>query len=346
MQLTKPLTLITMKKIIILTITALFPIIIFAQAPYILLVGQETYEPLSDPISINQEEVWNEWDSYPVYFGFTVPIFNGEVSSVNLNPGYGFNFPAFGDYHLYLYHWPFGGPLLLDRGYNSEVSQSPLSFQITGNEGNRIIKLQWENAGFVMDIISNEEYYEATNSDSVSFQIWIYENDGKIKLHFGPNSITNENSYGNWNGGVMGPFSKFIIGNYLFDIYGNADNPSYDWYSNEGIQYGQMLIGTPSEGVVYTLNPNFDNVAMSEPMLVQNKINYRWNPIENSMLIDIDRESYFMGSVNVYAIDGRLIFTDIIDSHHSNFTISNIEEGIYIVKVAIDKSIQTFKIKK
>jgi hypothetical protein len=60
---------------------------------------------------------------------------------------------------------PFGSSLI-DRGFGSGNSQSPLSYQVTGNSGDQIFKIQWENAGFL-----NEYDALGTLNDYINFQI-------------------------------------------------------------------------------------------------------------------------------------------------------------------------------
>ena len=333
-----------MKKARLLLFGLIISIVTSGQSPYILSVKQDNYEELINPISLNNDEIWNENSSYPVSMNFNIPISGGYATSMNLNAGSGFNFPTSGYYHMYFFHWPFGGPLLLDRGYNTSESASPLDYEIIGNVGERIVKLQWSNAGFLMDMISYGEN-TVTFQDSINFQVWFYEQNGKIEFHFGPNSVLNPDSYGNWNGGVTGPFSNFIIGDSLFDIFGNADNPSYQWISNEGIVYGGELIGIPSEGTVYELIPDF-TVSIDQNTTTDKKINVTWNPSLNRIILESANFNYNNGLIEIFSINGQLLFKREIFNNMQLIEIKNLTTGIYLTRIRLDNEIVTKKIIK
>ncbi|OFY33552.1 MAG: hypothetical protein A2W91_10270 [Bacteroidetes bacterium GWF2_38_335] len=232
------------------------------QSPYILTTTQEPYTTLENPISINGTTEWNQESSFPVSAGFDFPIYQSTANSVNILSGSGFNIPYSGYYHMLFFHWPFGGSLLLDRGHGTGTSLSPLDYEIIGEAGNRILKLQWTNAGFYWDIVDNE-YSTVTNSDYINFQAWFYESDGKIELRFGPSSVLNPDSYCAF-ASKTGPYPKFMIGDHLIDIFGDANNPSYQWISNEGIVYGNMIVGIPDNETVYIFTPDFSPFTLNE----------------------------------------------------------------------------------
>lgn len=320
-----------MKKRILIVVGILVTLYLKGQSPYTFSVRQESYNELSNPISLNNGNEWSKQSTFAVYLDFEIPIQDGTVNSLNLNAGNGFDFPYSSYYNLFLFHWPFGGSLLLDRGYNTGVTQSPISYEIAGTEGDRIVKLEWKNAGFYMDIVENE-LWNSTNSDFIDFQIWLYENDGKIEIHIGPNSVLNQDSYGHSNGGVTGPFSKFIIGDNMIDLFGNADNPSYQWISNEGIQYGGMLIGIPSEGKVYEFTPDFYMSIIEDNS--NNEIEIEWMKYQNQLIISNNK--YGKGLVELFSIDGRKITSKEFESQKNHLSIDLKQHGIFIVKVSLN----------
>jgi hypothetical protein len=80
---------------------------------------------------------------------------------------------------------PFGASLV-DRGYGTSHSLSPLSYELTGDIGNRIFKMEWKNVGFLFEFLVNN-----TLNDYVNFQLWLYEASGNIEIHYGPSQILN-----------------------------------------------------------------------------------------------------------------------------------------------------------
>jgi len=315
----------------------------YSQCPYRLSVSNADYLELENPISVNDGVVWDESDSFTVEVGFDLPISGGVVSSIGFEPGYGFSLPSESWYNLFLFHWPFGGAFLCDREHDGGESDSPLDYEIVGSPDNRIVKLQWTNAGFVMDMTSSD-YFSPTFQDYVNFQIWFYEADGQIEIHFGESSVVNRNSYGYWNSGAEGPWSKFIIGDYMIDIFGPADNPDYEWISNEDIVYGRMMKGIPDEGLVYTFIPDFTASAeLTES--VEDEISVRWNAANNELLIDYQDIAETRGHVAVYSITGQNLFTGELPQNNK-IKIKQSSESLLIVRLAIGNKIITKKLMK
>ena len=56
-------------------------------------------------------------------------------------------------------------------------SLSPVSYQLGGVPGSRILKVEWKNAGFHMDIAADNK-----SVDFVNLQIWLYEESNDIEL--------------------------------------------------------------------------------------------------------------------------------------------------------------------
>ena len=123
-----------MKRTTILIFGILIPLFVFAQSPYVLTLRQAEYQELENPISINNGEVWDENASFPVMIDYEFPLKDEKVNGIVLNPGHGCSFISNVFYHLFFFHFPFGGSFLLDRGYGSSESLSPLDYEIIGEE--------------------------------------------------------------------------------------------------------------------------------------------------------------------------------------------------------------------
>lgn len=307
--------------------------------PYKFEVETKAYTVLENPISINDSEIWNRDNGYPIFLDFDIPIFGGVSNSVNIHPGFGFNFPAYGSYHLYFFHLPVntGGPLLQDRGVSEEVSKSALDYEITGNQGERIVKVQWENAGFRwdMDTVIWQGYVTATFSDWIDFQIWFYEEDGRIEIHFGPQSILNPGSYLEFN---RGPRPIFWIKNYWMDLYGDPDNPSYNWFDPWGSWNSGSLSGIPKEGTVLIFVPDF-TASIDETDSFEDEISVRWNAVNNELLFDFKDIGETQGHVAVYSIVGQILFTGELYQNQRSIKIGHMPEGILIVKLIVNNKV-------
>jgi len=74
---------------------------------------------------------------------------------------------------------------IIDRGFNTGTSLSPLSFRLDGQVGSQILKIEWNNVGF---------FEEATLQDFMNFQLWLYEEGNIIEYRYGSNEINDPDS--------------------------------------------------------------------------------------------------------------------------------------------------------
>src|SRR5688572_13175295 len=99
------------------------------------------------------------------------------------------------------------GADLVDRGFIEGTQLSTIKSSVTGNAGFRVFTLEFDNAGFYGDLFLN-----GTSTDYVSFQLKLYEENGDIVYHFGPNSVSQPQlAYGGFDGPFMGIAEDYDI---------------------------------------------------------------------------------------------------------------------------------------
>ncbi|GAB4316374.1 MAG: hypothetical protein Kow00127_07820 [Bacteroidales bacterium] len=129
--------------------------------PWTSTTAMKPYVELANPISLNNGIPWDQNSVFPIFFNFEFSIYNHTYNSINVDAGGGIIFPGNPTKSLRVYHTPFGGYMLKDKGDN--VSLSDISYEVEGVEGEYIIKIQWKNAGFV------QWYSTSDTSDFVDF---------------------------------------------------------------------------------------------------------------------------------------------------------------------------------
>jgi hypothetical protein len=96
--------------------------VIYAQdEPYISITSTEDYVELINPISVNDGEIWSSNSIYLLNFDFDFNIFDQTFSSLVVEAGGGISFPNSGYKSIQVYHTPFGGYLLKDKGEDISV---------------------------------------------------------------------------------------------------------------------------------------------------------------------------------------------------------------------------------
>ena len=167
-----------------------------------------------------------------------------------MNPYGGIHFPGLGQKELFVWHTPFGGYLLDEK--TSPTDSSSLSYLITGNPGQQVLKIQWKNAGF-------KQWYSTSDpADFADFQVGLYEDGARIDVRFGPSS-TDPGTYG-YPGSISDPNPGMSF-KWWFDQCSNvlmpsgpANLPGYQFLNICNPNYA-FLDGTPMSGITYIINP-------------------------------------------------------------------------------------------
>lgn len=302
-----------------------------SQCAYTFSTATGTYAPLTNTTSINLGQVWTMNSSYSVPLGFTLPLTAGRTTNAVNVFGGRVEFPTASiAYALLLYHWPFGGNLLTDNGYGTSVSQSPITYEVTGTAGNRIAKIEFSNAGLEYDHAS---YCTGTLTglDFVNFQYWFYEATGRIEVHFGPYSVNNPISYNCGGSSISGPFMKFIVDNYFLNPYSNVNTPAIACFNNTGIVYGNPMYGTTgNNGLIhiYDPDPNYSITTAIESQTIKGNKVY---PNPAATILNIESETAFdniMYSLKDYT--GRVVKEGQLSKQ---LTIEELKSGIYFLTV-------------
>ncbi len=86
-----------MKKQLLLLIFLLLGILLKSQGiAYFSTTSMQPYVELENPISINNDEIWNEGSIFNLYFDFQFTIFDQIYSSINVEAGGGLFFAGLG----------------------------------------------------------------------------------------------------------------------------------------------------------------------------------------------------------------------------------------------------------
>ena len=284
----------------------------------------QVYEELDNPIVLNENEVW-EYPDYEIPIGFDFSILNltsdkiyfiedGLAGYISLSPNINSNIPML---------VPIGQDIK-DRGNNSTGSLSPISYKLVGEDGNRILKMEWKNVGFFGD---------QTGNDYINFQVWLYENNNIIEYHYGDSDINNPISYDYESGPsvLLFPLVDLVNEDFIEDGYilnGLPNSPTLSIVNNDNPPSVLHLDGDIPSGTTYRFTPSNDmNVKEKEK---ENFMVYP-NPATNIIYIKNSKNSYDATSF-IYDHLGRLIMT----SKNEKLDISILSKGIYYIQVKND----------
>lgn len=226
----------------------------FAQG-YDFSVSTGTYNDLIGNTSLNNGNLWLPNDEYVVPIGFSFDLGGQTFNTIYFtgwNGGSILSSNQTGTGVIDMLQVCEGD--LIDFGYlnQPQVSQTNISYKTEGNPGNRILKIEWNKAGFYNDI-------ELT--DYAHFQAWLYEGTNTIEYHYGPSLILDPDQSFEGN---LGPTvalipalnlntSSFEETGYL--LSGDPEAPIVIELCDGCPPPTASLNGMPPEGTIYTFTP-------------------------------------------------------------------------------------------
>ncbi len=160
---------------------------------YTLTYSNSVYTVLDSETSINiSDAAWN--GKQVVDLPFTFSFFSHSFNKIYINFK-GLSFTDSGTdciiYGTYNYYPESESP-----------SMSPISYSITGNSPNMILKIEYKNI--------KARLIDSTKDYTINNQIWLYETSNKIEYHFGTNSISDSDMNELLVGMVNGDDNQYI----------------------------------------------------------------------------------------------------------------------------------------
>lgn len=300
---------------------------------YTLSVENAEYQPLQGG-TLLVNDVWDN-PELNVSIGFPFEYFTETVQNLAATSGISYislAAPPVDDvFSLFIIY----GADLVDRGFLDSNSLSPISRKVTGSQGSRVFTIEYENAGFYYDLFTN-----GTSTDYVNFQMSLYEANGDIVFHFGPNSVTMpELDFLGLTGPVVGlaenydAFHDVVLGETLL-LAGDPGSPAvYTNYQNVNLE------GTIPENTLYRFSR--ESTSAHEP--VANKVSHFLYPNPTTGLLqwsgDVDTD--LISTIQVYNVQGQLVANL---NPAKSMDISNLPSGMYAMRFQKDKVMFTERI--
>jgi len=340
-----------MKKSLMSFIAILFySITVHAQLPYIFSVSSQTYTPLSTSSTANAGAVWDgsSFYNFVAATGFTYLMDTctnnyfclGDVTNLEGDSVYNTS-KTYRSFFMLL------DADLVDRGFISGTSVSPLKYEIDGSAGHRIFKAEVANAGFY-----GESVISGTLNDYVNFQVWIYEDSGTVEFRYGPSSVTKPADYFYHGSGPEFAFFKDMDRTDNAVAYYLEGNPSSPTLKRVPISMGvgtisyNTLNSWPANGTVYRFGPgstpdsasNVDNIENAGikvyPTICKDKITIENKTPKNTIY------TVTSATGNSTSISGE------IRNNIENIDLGRLAAGTYVLQLKINGKAYTKKFVK
>ncbi|RYD59383.1 MAG: T9SS type A sorting domain-containing protein [Sphingobacteriales bacterium] len=199
------------------------------------------------------------------------------------------------------------------ESFGTEHSNGTYSYQISGQSGNRIVKLQYRNVKFDHDM---------SGADYANYQVWLYESDKTMEIRFGKSSVMNEewSYYHNAGGPAIGMKNLWLKG--------ACSSPVADTSSET------RLTGTPENGQIFQFF--YKPVGIGDVAVTKPEVSVYPNPVTDRLFIKTTEKT----DIVLTDISGRILLqTQMVDG---SLDVRHLMPGIYLLHI----NDQVFKIFK
>ena len=304
---------------------------VFAQQPagphYLFTTYSSTFTPLEEGVSLDEGMVWDD-PTWTLPMGFTFYTANDTLTTLFVGElgasVFGLQDGSLNDLFL---------PSLDDIcNANDTLLVSPVSYVVEGPPGNQICKIEWLNVGFYEDGIGDGIF-----SNTLSFQLWFYENSNIFEYHFGPSNIPNPEIVHAFGAPAMAFIENFDQnGGFNWDgFYSISANPAdptivnltpNDILMSEGLPSNALLSSNPSEGTVYRFAPTFVNVE-------ENSLaTFDVFPNPTSGLLNVFNPTQELVVAQILSSEGKIVQIETLNSGRNSIQTENLSSGYYILR--------------
>lgn len=278
--------------------------LVFNAQNYTVQVGSQPYvnltnvEPIEWPIGWDDEELF-------IPIGFTLNLGGVQHDSLLLNSN-GYFLTEDGNYEF--------NPYYVDLiGAGDETSAGYL---LEGTEGNRILKIEINNAGF---------YEDTTTTARTSFQFWLYES-GCWETRIGPSIIVDTFMiFEEFPGPFIG-FANYATESVLA-LTGPSDAPIV--LSIDSIDF-PSLGNAPENGRVYTFCPDGQTTAIANLATVS--VDVYPNPAHDIVTVRLSRAPKDYERFSVLDIHGRTVYQMETNQRETSMQLEHLPRGVYWIQ--------------
>lgn len=298
-------------KTLILTVLLSVQTIIFSQN-YTVEHSESTYLPLSNANLVDETNAGVDGSGSELYqaipIGFDFVYHNNSFNSLKVGQNGYVIFEQNGVFKSFINIFECN-----QKNFQDNPLLSPIYYEVSGEPGNQIFKLEFVKSGFVADSEEN---------DFINYQLWIYEYCNVFEFHFGEKSIDSL-EFDLFYNGSPAPFIGYGNNNpYIFYVLdGSLTFPSLSTNA------AHSLDSVPNINSVYTFRNCYLDVIENE----SNSVKIYPNPVSDQINFSID-DGGEEAKLSIMNLNGQIVLNEEIYSD-SSFDVSFLSQGVYIVNV-------------
>lgn len=326
---------------------------IYAQAPErrydVTFSSGNTYDALgTGATQIAFDANWEDTVSAPVNLGMDFKYQNTPISTISIESLGGLTMnskPLDGLGHI----------MGIGMEYASK-GRAKIAYELTGTAGNRIFKVEYKNMGRNND---------ATDNDTLNYQIWLHEADNAIEYRAGYNNVP-DTMFAHLVSEAIGGKEVVTIGlagndgdslgtdldasfMHILKSVGGQVSDTALWISDvEGnpLFFAEYLIYGiyPAEGSVIRFVPKPGNVGVGKVDF--NLATVYPNPSKNGRFNVVLKEQLNQAVLTLFDITGKVVYDQPVKMQNTTIDLSHLPMGQYIGKLQSKEKTGVFKLVK
>jgi hypothetical protein len=342
-----------MKKLL-LVLSIIYTLPVLGQSKFYKLSFSKqayNYNPQS-ATSINNNTWWDD-DAFNFPLPFKFSLFTDSSNQIYINGDIGLG--AFLSIHN-IDNANFGQGInvfqalsadLIDKDSSETTSLSPITYAVSGTVNNRIVKLEYRNAGFY-NPVGNGFF-----ADSLNMQIWFYEGSNKLELRFGPsNLVSSMMDLHDYDGPVTLLMDSLYLDanldlklNKMYFLTSNADTPILDSaFNTADITQLPAMDTNPRDSFVYTFTPVMPITEAPDAIADYQYLPLKILQVPNALLIT--NESSVTTQYYISNTSGQKCIEGILLPGKSTINLSGLADNIYLLRIQQGKHTNSYKIIK
>lgn len=311
-----------------------------AQTNYVFQKTNESYQNLTNSISLNNGTQWDD----PIYqfdLGFSFTLFDQPFSTIYLGIEGGADLANMNidEIDYFTNTIVMFSPLfldLIDPCYEDDGEPgacSNISYVVEGEPGNRICKLEWNNASI----------YSFEPEVTLNMQVWFYEGSNILEYRFGNHNITadiledllDQEAFLSLIESVN-PMTETVR---AIVVWGNPDDPTVTVINQSDVDTELEFdmetchfTSMPASGTVYRFIPEGVGIQSHDNL----NITLAPNPVQSNMILTGADGAL----VQIYDLLGNLLTSEI---YNAPISVEGLAAGTYVVKIVTDHGNTTKK---
>lgn len=283
------------------------------------------YQDLNQAISLSDGDVWDD-PNYTVPIGFDFMLYDVTTTHLFFKEDFGgIVYSLFLDLVIAV-----STADLADRSYEVEnTASSPISYLVEGEEGSKIFKLEWKNAGYHND--DEKQYY-------INLQLWLYQGSNMIEIHYGPNNV--DNPFYNFQEdycaiGKQNMITGFKEAHVVEEIWNNF---VFNYHVIDSTYEPETFSSIPENGTVFRIYPEYAiGIKEDKP----NSMSVYPNPCNDKFSVYLHKESE--GYYTISDLLGKTLIKGVSRKKQLQVNVQSLAAGQYILQYHSDGEIATQK---